>query len=167
MAGGENADCSKLTLHRHIYHRVRGVPPGSLCALARLRQYAGGGRDVRHPEATRTARDAHALGVLVALEQRGGELEQARGEAGAAVALLGEHGGGATQQRQREGGAAEAEEHRAVISRDLRVVRRQAVRAREERQRGGIVSAARGGERGEEVRLGVDVRVDVRARVWG
>ena len=81
--------------------------------------------------------------------------------------LLVEHGGGATQQRQRNGGAAEAEEHRAVISRDLRVVRRQAVRAREERQRGGIVSTARGGERGEEVRLGVDVRVDVRARVWG
>ena len=61
LAGGENADCSKLTLHRHIYHRVRGVPPGSLCALARLRQDAGGGRDVHHAEAPRTARDARAL----------------------------------------------------------------------------------------------------------
>ena len=105
-----------------------------------------------------SARRAHSACWLLAA--RGGELEQARGEAGAAVALLVEHGGGATQQRQREGGAAEAEEHRAVISRDLRVVRRQAVRAREERQRGGIISTARGGERGEEVRLGVDgVRV--------
>ena len=54
-----------------------------------------------------------------------------------------------------EGDAVEPEEYRAVIPRDLGVVRRQAVRASEERQRGGVVAAARGGERGEEERLSV------------
>ena len=52
--------------------------------------------------------------------------------------------------------AIEPEEHRAVIPRDLGVVWRQAVRALEERQRGGVVAAACGGERGEEVCLGMD-----------